>query len=122
MPFYEVGSQLNNSATGVAAAAVSCALTPSSSTRTVWIEGFHVTSSAPASTVSGTITITGVNTIGNVPLTYQLAESATFGGEVLVMFPGDGEQAAQAGQPITVSVSAITSGGVVSIVVLGYQI
>lgn len=121
MPVYEVGSQLNNSATGTAAGAVSCALQPAAN-RLAWIEGFHVTSTAPAGTVSGAVTITGVNTTNGVPLTYQLVESATFGGELLIVFPGDGESGAAPGQPITVTVAAITSGGVVSVVALGYQV
>lgn len=114
------GSPLNNSATGAAAGAVSCALTPAAG-RLAWIQGFHITSTNPASSLTGAVTVTGVNTVNGVPLTYQLVESATFGGELLIFFPGDGLSASAVGQAITVSVPAIATGGVVSIVAFGYQ-
>ncbi len=121
MPLSAAGSPLNNSNVGAAAAAVSVSLTPTPN-GLAYITGFSVTSTNPAAIQSGLVTVTGVSTPGNVPLNFQLVESTTFGGELLVLFPGDGLPAYGRGVVITVPLPGIASGGAAAISVYGYQI
>lgn len=119
MAWQDAGSPLNANATGAAGAAITATMQPKSN-MTPYLQGFVVTSQAPAATVSGTITVSGVV---NGPLTYQFVESTTFGGELPVEYPDPkGIQGIGQGVPITIALSAIASGGIPSIAATGYQL
>lgn len=119
MAWQDMGSPLNNSATGVAAAQVVATLTPVAG-NLAYIQGFTVTALAPASTVGGLVTVTGV--VGG-PLNYQFTESATVGGLLQIDFPDPkGIVAANRGGAITVTLPAIVSGGAGAVSAYGYQL
>lgn len=103
------------SATGAAAAIVTATL-PGVANKTNYLTGFVATSTNPASTVSGTITITGC--VGGT-LSFQFVESNTFGGEMIVSFPYP-IPASAVNTAITVTIPAITSGGAGGLVVTGF--
>ena len=106
-------------ASNTAAAAASCAATlAGAAALTTYITGFQVTSTNPAATVSGLVTVTGL--VGGVTLNYEFVESATFGGELLVQFANPIPANAQ-NTAIVVTCPAITSGGAVAVSVQGFQ-
>lgn len=105
------------SATGAAAAAVSATLAAAANL-TTYICGFQVTSTNPAATVSGLVTVTGL--VGGATLSYEFVESNTFGGELLVQFANP-IPANAVNTAIVVNCAAITSGGAVAIAVQGFQ-
>lgn len=118
-----VGNWDNTIAIGNTAAAAQ-ALTvslPGAAGLTTYITGFQVTTTNPAATVNGVVTVTGLTANGGGgTLSYQLVESATLGGTLNVTFanpiPANGVNAA-----INVVVPAIASGGAVAVNVQGYQ-
>lgn len=113
---------VSKSATGAAAAAVSVKLTHVGDSSTmIYITGFMVTSTNPASTVSGVVTVTGLPTTDSGgTLSFEFVESSQFGGLLNITFP-DPIPAADLNTDITVSCPAITSGGAVAVAVYGYQ-
>lgn len=121
MAYYDQGSPLNNSATGAAAAAVTVSLTPAAS-NLAYLQGVTITCTAPAAIQVGVVTITGVTTPNNVPLSFQFTETVAAGGVLHLLFPGNGLEAATRGGAITISFPAVTSGGAVSISAYGYQL
>lgn len=108
---------LVNSATGAAAAAVSASLAHDG-TNVVCITGFVVTSTNPAATVSGVVTVTGLT--GEKTLSFEFVESATLGGELNIYFP-DPIPANDASTDIAVNVPAIASGGACAVDVFGFK-
>src|SRR5260221_372939 len=78
-----VGTPLTNSNTGAAGAQVLATLTGTATTK-VYINGFIVTTHAPAANQTGQVTVTGV--IGGT-MNFTLCESATIGGEMIIFFP-----------------------------------
>lgn len=110
------------SAIGVAAAAVSVTLTHVGDNSTMtYITGFTVTSTNPASTVSGLVTVTGLATSDSGgTLDYEFVESNQFGGNLNVQFP-DPIPAANLTTDIVVSCPAIAGGGAVAVAVTGFK-
>lgn len=106
---------------GAAAAAVSATVT-NDGTNVIYITGFLITTTNPAATVNGVVTLSGLSTAGggNGTLSFELVESATFGGELNVEFPSP-LPAADKNTNIVLSVPGITSGGAVSVQVFGYR-
>ena len=117
-----LGSQDNTTAIGntFAAAAAGSVSLPAVAGQIAYITGFTVTSAAPAATVAGVVTVTGLTTNnGGGTLSYQFVESATLGGNLTKTF-GNPIGASGANQAITVNVPAITSGAVTAVEVEGY--
>lgn len=108
------------SGTAAAAQALTVSL-PGAAGLTTYITGFQVTTTNPAATVSGLVTVTGLTTTGSGgTLSYELVESSTLGGVLNVTFSNP-IPASAVNSPINVVVPAITSGGAVAISVQGYQ-
>ena len=112
-----VGTPLVASNTGAAGAAVTATLT-GLATDTVYINGFIITTHAPAANQTGQVTVTGV--IGGVTMQFTLCESATVGGELIIFFP-DPIPASAINTPIVVTLPAIASGAVGSVTAVGYH-
>lgn len=113
---------VSKAAVGAAAAAVSVTLTHVGDNSTMtYITGFSVTSTNPAATVSGLVTVTGLaaNDSGGT-LDYEFVESSQFGGNLNIVFP-DPIPAASVNTDIVVSCPAITSGGAVAVSVYGFK-
>ena len=101
-----------------AAAATAVATMPAVAGKTNYVTGLIITSSNPASTVVGQVTVTGLQ---GGTLTLQFTESATLGGNLQVFFTC--AQPAQAvNAPVVLTVPAIASGGVVSASLLGFVV
>ena len=104
-------------ASATAAAAASCAATLAGTAgKTTYIMGFVITTAAPAAAVTGTATITGLSTT----LNFQIVESVTFGGELVVEFPFP-IPASAPNTAIVVTLPAITSGAVSAVSAWGFQ-
>lgn len=106
---------------GAAAAAVSATVTHDG-TNVIYITGFLITTTNPAATVNGVATLSGLSTAGggNGTLSFELVESATFGGELNVEFPSP-LPVVDKNTDAVLSVPAIASGGAVSVQVFGYR-
>jgi hypothetical protein len=102
------------SGTAAAAAALSVAL-PAVAGKVNYLQGFTLTSGAPAATVVGLLGITGVN---GAPLNFQFVESATVGGLLRVEF-ADPLPATAANLAITVALPAVAGGAVTALVLEG---
>ena len=113
------GAQDNSScasATGAAAASVT-ATVAADANNFIYVTGFSITSSAPAATVGGAPTLTG---LAGGTQTYQFVESATFGGNLQVTFADPIPTTAMNTQ-VQLVVPAITSGGAVSVNLYYYK-
>lgn len=102
--------------TGAAAAAVTTTIAHDG-TNTQYLLYVQITSTNPAATVNGAVTITGL--VGGT-ITYEFVESSQNGGN-LVINPGTPMPAVNPSTDIVISVPAITSGGAVSIVAQSYK-
>ena len=114
-----VGNANTVVASNTAAAAASCTATLAGTTgKTTYITGFQVTSLAPAATVGGLVTVTGL--VGAATLNFEYVESATFGGELNVQFANPIPANAQ-NTNIVVTLAAITSGAASAVSAQGFQ-
>lgn len=105
---------------GGAAQAVSQTITADGST-IIYITGVLITSTAPAATVAGEVTITGLTTQdGGGTFKAQFVESAQFGGNLPINFANP-VPAQDVNTNVVVNVPAIASGGTVDITVMGYR-
>ena len=111
------GSAVIASQTGAAAALVTATM-PAVSGKTNYVTGVIITSTNPASTVSGAVTITG---LAGGTITLQFTESSTLGGNLQVFFTV-AQPAATQNLAVSINVPAITSGGAVSATLLGFVV
>lgn len=98
------------SATGAAAAQAQATVTHDS-TNIIYVTGFSVTSTNPAATVSGAVTLTG---LAGGTQTYQFVESNSFGGNLQVNFINPIPSVNNA-TDVVLTCPAIASGGAVSV-------
>lgn len=112
------GVQVNNSATGAAAAAVAATL-PGAAGKTTYIRGFCVSTTNPAAAVSGIVTVTGL--IGGT-LSFEIVESVAQGGLLPISFGNAGLAASAQNTPIVVNLPAIAGGGAGAVAAWGVQI
>lgn len=113
-----IGTQVAASATGAAAAAVSASL-PGAANKITYIRGFCISTTNPASVVSGIVTI--ANTVGGT-LSFEFVENTTQGGLLTISFGNAGLAANAQNTAITVQLPAIASGGAGAVSVWGVQI
>lgn len=119
-----VGSQdktfAKSNTPGAAGAAASVTVAHDSTT-VIYVTGILVTSTAPAATVAGAVTLSGLTTQdGGGAITAEFVESAQFGGNLQINFANP-IPAQDNGTDVVLSVPAIASGGVVAATVLGYR-
>jgi len=112
-----IGTPVAASNTGSAGAALTVTLlgVPGATT---YISGFIISAANPAANQTGVVTVQG--TLGGT-MNFQLVESTTFGGLIVVVFPfpvpASGQNVA-----ITVNIPTIGSGAVTAIAAYGFQL
>jgi hypothetical protein len=109
--------QIGASATGSAGGAIAATLAAPSNGTTNYIEEFSVTCPAPASNVSGVVTVTGL-AIGT--MSYELTETTNYGAELIIPYYAP-EMASAVNAAIAVNVPAIASGSACTVTAVGRQ-